>query len=69
MLRLRKYQASLQIFFPRENEAIRHDLVKCTADAREPWTDSRHSCSEYLIIHFDYLIIPFDYLIIFAVER
>ena len=28
ILRLRKSQTSLQIFFPRENEAIKHDLVK-----------------------------------------
>ena len=35
-----------------------------TADARQPWTDSCDSYSEYLIIYFDYLIIPFDYLII-----
>ena len=35
-----------------------------TAYARQPWTDSCDSYSEYLIIYFDYLIIPFDYLII-----
>ena len=35
-----------------------------TADARQPWTDSCDSYSEYLIIYFDYLIIPFNYLII-----
>ena len=35
-----------------------------TADARQPWTDSCDSYSEYFIIYFDYLIIPFDYLII-----
>ena len=28
ILRLRKYQTSLQNSFPRENEAIKHDLVK-----------------------------------------
>ena len=28
ILRLRKYQTSLQNFFPRENEAIKHDLVE-----------------------------------------
>ena len=35
-----------------------------SADARQPWTDSCDSYSEYLIIYFDHLIIPFDYLII-----
>ena len=34
-----------------------------TANARQPWTHSCDSYSEYLIIYFDYLIIPFDYLI------
>ena len=46
----------------------KHDLVFYTlhlivefeynvaANARQPWTDSSHSCSEYLIIPFDYLI-------------
>ena len=34
-----------------------------TANARQPWTDSRDCYSEYLIAHFDSLIIPFDYLI------
>ena len=28
LLRLRKYQTALQIFFPRENEAVKHDLVE-----------------------------------------
>ena len=28
LLRLRKYQTSLQNFFPRENEAEKHDLVE-----------------------------------------
>ena len=28
ILRLTKYQTSLQNFFPRENEAIKHDLVE-----------------------------------------
>ena len=28
ILRLRKYQTSLQNFFPRENEAIKHDLIE-----------------------------------------
>ena len=28
ILKLRKYQTSLQNFFPRENEAIKHDFVK-----------------------------------------
>ena len=28
ILRLRKYQPSLQNFFPRENEAVKHDLVE-----------------------------------------
>ena len=39
-------------------------IGRITTDARQPWTDSCHFYSEYLIIHFDYLIIPFDYLII-----
>ena len=39
------------------------NYVPFTADARQPWTDSRDCYFEYLIIHFDYLIIPFDYLI------
>ena len=38
-------------------------LYTFTADACQPWTDSRDCYFEYLIIHFDYLIIPFDYLI------
>ena len=28
ILRLRKYQTSLRNFFPRENDAIKHDLVE-----------------------------------------
>ena len=28
LLRLRKYQTPLQTFFPRENEAVKHDLVE-----------------------------------------
>ena len=28
ILRLRKYQTSLQNFFPRENEATKHDMVE-----------------------------------------
>ena len=49
----------------------RQSFSTFTADARQPWTNSRDCYSEYLfiqfeylIIHFDYLIIPFDYLII-----
>ena len=35
-----------------------------TANAHQPWMDSRDYYFEYLIIHFDYFIFLFDYLII-----
>ena len=38
-------------------------FLEVTTNTPQPWTDSRYSCSKYLIIHFDYSIIPFDYLI------
>ena len=47
----------MSCYFPVMNRII-------AAQACQPWKESCHFYSEYLIIHFDYLIIPFDYLII-----
>ena len=54
LLRLRKYETSLHNFFPRENDAVKHDLVEFKIQYLQVFATTATDLTYDLAFHFNF---------------